>query len=276
MTIELVQSVEASIGNDVGVCTLSITGCKPGNTLVLVYATRGSNNTITLPTGWQVLGGSNIILDSSDIYQRLFFATKKVTATTETIHINQTVLKRIYAVCAEFKNVGKLEVLVPLATLGNSVSGATCTKPSATDVMLYGVTSAYYTSGRLQTASPNDLVKLQGNADAERLACWFDNGSAAMTHTFFAYTHSDATELAIECLKLSVAAPEPTQCTIIGNTVGVSNPRPDWDQHDKNKSNFIKNKPLPKPTEEDNGKFVRVLNGEYVLSSLRFAEEVSV
>lgn len=45
---------------------------------------------------------------------------------------------------------------------------------------------------------------------------------------------------------------------ITGNTVGTSNPRPDWQQEDSQKANFILNKPaemeLPAYTEDDYGK----------------------
>lgn len=63
---------------------------------------------------------------------------------------------------------------------------------------------------------------------------------------------------------------------IRGNTVGVSNPRPDWKQEDAKKADFIKNKPegeLPQVTEADNGKFLRVVDGSWGLADLARAEE---
>lgn len=47
---------------------------------------------------------------------------------------------------------------------------------------------------------------------------------------------------------------------IKGNTIGVSNPRPDFNQQDERKADFIKNKPyiLPAPVTAIVGNFLRV------------------
>ena len=52
---------------------------------------------------------------------------------------------------------------------------------------------------------------------------------------------------------------------IIGNTVGTTMKRPDFNQTDPKKSDFIKNNPLPPITEEDEGKALVVQDGGLVL-----------
>lgn len=68
--------------------------------------------------------------------------------------------------------------------------------------MVYGVTSAYYTSGRGQIVSPSDLTKIEGDFSQERLACWFDNGSGALEHTFSTITYTEANGAVLECVQL--------------------------------------------------------------------------
>lgn len=52
---------------------------------------------------------------------------------------------------------------------------------------------------------------------------------------------------------------------IRGNTVGTPMKRPDFNQTDPKKSDFIKNNPLPQITEEDEGKVLIVDDGKFVL-----------
>lgn len=54
---------------------------------------------------------------------------------------------------------------------------------------------------------------------------------------------------------------------IIGNTTAVPNLQPDWEQ--------IKNKPIPSVTTEDNGKFLRVVDGTWAAVFVPSAEEVT-
>lgn len=66
---------------------------------------------------------------------------------------------------------------------------------------------------------------------------------------------------------------------IRGNTVGVSNPRPDWKQENANKADFIKNKPkgtLPNVTAADNGKFLQVVDGEWAATQVTDVSEVGM
>lgn len=74
---------------------------------------------------------------------------------------------------------------------------------------MYGVTLSYYQTGRLQKCEPNDLTKLQGSDTAERLACWFDNGNGAVSHTFTTSTNSGSDLIAIvECVQLIPKKPK--------------------------------------------------------------------
>lgn len=55
---------------------------------------------------------------------------------------------------------------------------------------------------------------------------------------------------------------------IRGNTIGTTMKRPDFNQTDPKKSDYIKNNPIPRLTKDDDGKMVRVENGNYVLSKM--------
>ena len=76
-----------------------------------------------------------------------------------------------------------------------------------------------YTSGggRGQKCEPNDLTKLQGNSAAERLACWFDNGNGALSHTFTTITSNVSGRISIvECVQL---IPKKTKYLIRNNDI---------------------------------------------------------
>lgn len=53
---------------------------------------------------------------------------------------------------------------------------------------------------------------------------------------------------------------------IRGNVVGTPMKRPDFEQKDPKKSDFIKNNPIPDITEEDEGKIPKVVGGKYELT----------
>lgn len=55
---------------------------------------------------------------------------------------------------------------------------------------------------------------------------------------------------------------------IRGNTVGTTMKRPDFNQTNPKKSDYIKNNPIPAITENDEGKIVRVVGGQYVLEPI--------
>ena len=80
---------------------------------------------------------------------------------------------------------------------------------------------------------------------------------------------------------------------IIGNTTATPNPRPDWNQTDSTKADYIKNKPtniatttyvdekvassaLPSTTTSDDGKFLRVVDGVWAATTVPNAEGASV
>lgn len=55
---------------------------------------------------------------------------------------------------------------------------------------------------------------------------------------------------------------------IVGNTTATPNPQPDWKQSNSNKADYIKNKPLPDTSEEDDGKIIEIVDGAYVLKDI--------
>lgn len=205
--VELLNQNQAS-SNSAKSCTLTMTGCKVGNTLILAYAVRGDGNDPTLTDGWVKLGGGNNADMVDNYYQKLYFAYKVITSATETITITQTTTGRIYMVCSEYSDVSSVLMRNDLASIGSSNYTVTGSKTGTSDVMLYGVTSAYYGLGRLQTVTPTDLVKIEGDSSAERLACWFDNGSGASEHTFKTMYKSEPRCAILECVQLFSSVPD--------------------------------------------------------------------
>jgi hypothetical protein len=65
-----------------------------------------------------------------------------------------------------------------------------------------------------------------------------------------------------------------SEVRIRGNTVGTPAPRPDWNQSNPSKADYIKNMPecLRNVTEEDNGKFLRVEDGKWAAVEIPYAE----
>ena len=59
---------------------------------------------------------------------------------------------------------------------------------------------------------------------------------------------------------------------IRGNTVGTPMKRPDFNQTNPKKSDYIKNNPIPNITENDEGKIVKVANGKYILVPMPISE----
>ncbi len=59
---------------------------------------------------------------------------------------------------------------------------------------------------------------------------------------------------------------------IRGNTVGTPMKRPDFNQTNPKKSDYIKNNPIPNITENDEGKIVRVADGKYTLVPMPISE----
>ena len=209
--ITLIQQAENS-SNETTSCSLTLENCTVGNTLILAYAIRGSGNNPTLSDGWKKVGGGNVDADYGDTYHKLYFAKKKIESITETITLTQTTTGRIYLVCGEFSGDFDIVMRDDMANIGSGDYKVTANKNNATDVILYGVTSSYYTgtgTGRMQVCNPSDLTKLQGNSSEERLACWFDNGNGALSHTFETVTYSGNDYIAIvECVQLTSKKPK--------------------------------------------------------------------
>lgn len=186
-------------------CTLSMSGLEVGNLLVAAYAIRGADNAITLSDGWKVLGGGNNASDPSSTYQRVFFASKIAESASETLTVTQTGTGRIYIVAAEFYGVSVAEIRDDVSNIGQSYYTVTTEKPNAESVMFYAVSCAYYGNGRGQSVSPNDLIKIQGDSSAERLAGWFDFGGGAISHTFRAFSNSEQRDAIVEAVELFAA-----------------------------------------------------------------------
>lgn len=205
--ITLIQQAENS-SNSVNACSLTLNNCTVGNTLILAYAVRGTDNIPTLTDGWELVGGGNVVSTPDSTCQKIYFATKKVENTTETVTLTQTTTGRIYLVCGEFSGDFSIVMRNDMANRGTSNYTVTATKDTANDVILYAVSSTYYSSGRLQSCEPNDLTKLQGNVDAERLACWFDDGSGAVSHTFQTCNVIENNDAIVECVQLIPKKPK--------------------------------------------------------------------
>ena len=217
--ITLIQKAENS-SNETTSCSLTLENCTVGNTLILAYAIRGNGNNPTLTDGWEKIGGGNVDASDGDLYQKLYFAKKKVENTTETITLTQTTTGRIYLVCGEFSGDFDIIMRDDMANIGSGDYKVTANKKNTTDVILYGVTSSYYQTGRKQKCEPNDLTKLRGNNSQERLACWFDNGNGALSHTFTTVTYSDTNATAIvECVQLIPKIPKKPKYLIRNNDI---------------------------------------------------------
>lgn len=213
--ITLVQQAEKSPANELS-CSLTLNNCTVGNTLIVAFALRGQGNTATLSNGWEILGGGNVVVLPSVSYQCVYFAKKKVTSEIETITITQdssvaSGTMRICAVIGEFSGDFDVVMRNDMANYGSSYYNVNATKSNETDVIIYATSSAYYqgSAGRQQTATPNDLEKLQGDSAEERLTCWFDNGTGAISHTFTTCSGGDSSsDVIVECVQLIPKKPK--------------------------------------------------------------------
>lgn len=216
--ITLIQQAENS-SNGVTSRSLTLENCTIGNTLILAYAIRGSGNNPTLSDGWKKIGGGNVVSTPDSTCQKIYFATKKVENTTETVTLTQTTTGRMYLVCGEFSEDFSIVMRNDMANRGTSNYTVTATKDTTNDVILYAVSSTYYSRGRLQSCEPNDLTKLQGNVDAERLACWFDDGSGAVSHTFQTCNVTENNDAIVECVQLIPNKPNKPKYLIRNNDI---------------------------------------------------------
>lgn len=199
--IALVNQNQAS-SDGATTCSVEMNGCTLGNMLILAYAVRGDGNDPALTDGWIKLGGGNNASDPGDSDQRVYFAFKVVAAESEAVAIMQTATSRIYAVCSEYTGATKVKIRNDLSAIGSSNYTVTGAKSAAGDIMVYAITSAYYGSGRNQTVTPTDLKKVVGDSDAERLACWFDDGAGALSHTFTTCNLGETRDAVLECVQL--------------------------------------------------------------------------
>lgn len=183
-------------------CALSMSGLEVGNLIVAAYAVRGADNVVALSDGWRALGGGNNASAPTESHQRVFFASKIAESASETLTVTQTGTGRIYMIAAEFYGVVSAEIRNGVSNIGYENYSVTTEKPSAESVMLYSVSSAYFGSGRSQTASPSDLIKIEGDSSAERLAGWFDFGGGALSHTFRTSNYSESRDAIVEAVEL--------------------------------------------------------------------------
>lgn len=200
--VYLANQWQGSIGNVSTPLTLTMDGCTPGNMLVLAYACRGETNAPILSDGWVKLGGGNNEENTGDKHQRLYFCFKIAQSTSETVTITQKPSSRLYAVCSEYFGVSAVKMRNDLAAIGETDYTVVGKKTGETDMMLYAVTSVYYGTGRIQTVSPADISKIDGDSSEERLACWFDGGLGAKSHTFITYNGSGKYGAIVECVQL--------------------------------------------------------------------------
>ena len=205
--ITLIQQAENS-SNGVTSCNLTLENCTIGNTLILAYSVRGTNNTPILTDGWEIVGGGNVVSNPDSLCQKIYFAKKMVASATETATVTQTTTGRIFLVCGEFSGDFSIVMRNDMANRGTSNFTVTVTKDTTNDVILYAVSSTYYASGRLQACEPSDLTKLQGNVDREQLACWFDDGSGAVSHTFQTCNVIGNNDAIVECVQLIPKKPK--------------------------------------------------------------------
>ena len=90
----------------------------------------------------------------------------------------------------------------------------TSDKTDVANIIVYATSSSLYTSGINQTCTPSDLVKLQGSSEQERLACWFDDGSGEISHTFQTYNDTSNGDAIVECVQL---VPKPYKYLVRNN-----------------------------------------------------------
>ena len=216
--ITLIQQAENS-SNGVTSCSLTLENCTIGNTLILAYAIRGSGNNPTLTDGWELVGGGNVVSNPDSLCQKIYFAKKMVASATETATVTQTTTGRIFLVCGEFSGDFSIVMCDDMANRGTSNFTVTATKDTVNDVILYAVSSTYYSSGRLQACEPSDLTKLQGNVIREQLACWFDDGSGAVSHTFQTCNVTENNDAIVECVQLIPKKPKKSKYLIRNNDI---------------------------------------------------------
>ena len=180
MPIELVQNFQNSTSSGTTLTT-TFSNLTVGNVLICAFVVR--SDIVSISDGWEYVGGGEQSVPSTN--QKLHFAKKVITNSTETLTVTQTTSARIYIVCGEFSNVKNVVYDPTMSKLGTGDYTVTGTK-TENSVVFYGVHSFYYLTGRgrEQSCSPNDLIKLEGDTTEERLACWFDNGNGETTHTF--------------------------------------------------------------------------------------------
>ena len=140
--ITLVQQTENS-SNGATSCSLTLENCTIGNTLILAYAVRGTDNTTTLTDGWELVGGGNVVSEPDGSYQKIYLAKKMVASTTETVTLTQTTTGRIFLVCGEFSGDFSIVMRNDMAKRGTSNYTVTATKDTANNVILYAVSSVY-------------------------------------------------------------------------------------------------------------------------------------
>ena len=132
--------------------------CKVGDIIICCFTTRNCASP-TISSDWTLLSVSNANSSDSE-KQRLNWATKIATSTTESITVTQTASGRLYL---------NLVILPPTATIqdngftyfNSSTNSFTVSKPSG--IVIWGASVSLWGSGFWTTSNAQQLIQLASN-----------------------------------------------------------------------------------------------------------------
>lgn len=163
--------------------------------VVLAVVARSA---LTVPAGYTLLYSEN--LQGSDYTQTVYLYTKKITTSgTESVTLTQTNAARMYAILHVMENVASASYTggtmnFSFTSTSTSMSKQ-ISKPQANTACLWAISCVYASTGstRSYNASPDDMTRTQSDTPSNgvRLVTFFDNGTAAQTHTI-TYTNQSS------------------------------------------------------------------------------------